>query len=183
MTSLLVFQDKLTPGPHSDLASSFAEPSRTPGFRFGPNTPFLFHAPPLPPPPKFEPYDPSKWTSASFGMGTTASHVEDIDMDGGAIPGSPTRSLGPESPRHTEKQKKGRGKGKVKVATVEDDDDVDAEERKIATGAITRARRRRKQWAQKNEEVGLNTQNQVVSSRCGRCGRTLWCACRQVADE
>ncbi|BEI79553.1 hypothetical protein CcaverHIS002_0100820 [Cutaneotrichosporon cavernicola] len=38
--------------PHSDLASGgFAVPSRTAPYSFGPNTPFLFHAPPPPPHP------------------------------------------------------------------------------------------------------------------------------------
>lgn len=133
----------LTPGPHSDLASgTYSTPSRTAPYSFGPNTPFLFHAPPPPPSRPWEPYDPNKWARTDFGFGTTATHVDDIDMDGA---GQGAGELG--SPAKPKKEEK-----KSKAATVENVDDPTSPERKIATGAVTRARRRRRNLAQ--QEVG-----------------------------
>ncbi|BEJ16519.1 hypothetical protein CspHIS471_0511240 [Cutaneotrichosporon sp. HIS471] len=127
--------------PHSDLASGgFAAPSRTAPYSFGPNTPFLFHAPPPPPTRPWEPYDPNKWARTDFGMGTQSAHVDDVDMDGGEVPGSPIRLK-----EKTEKEDK--------KATVESVEDPASPERKMATGAVTRARRRRKNMT-RQDEVG-----------------------------
>lgn len=146
----------LTAGPHSDLASPspFATPSHTPAFRFGPNTPFLFHAPPLPPAPKFEPYDPNKWARTDFGFGTAATHVDDVDMDGGdaasgaqsgGASGAPSGVASGSAPSSPRPAKPAKAKG-------EKSNEAEREERKIATGAVTRARRRRRQW--QKEDVG-----------------------------
>lgn len=153
---------ELTPGPHADLSAP--QSSGSSSFRFGPNTPFLFHATaPLPPARKWEPYDPQRWAGTDFGMGSATS-VVDVDMDGaeaeaesaaqGAGAGEAVASASSASgepgdaPASPCSKPKPKGKPKPrKKATVEDDDD--GEERHIATGAIARVRRRRKEWARR----------------------------------
>lgn len=128
----------------------------------------------MPPTRKWEPYDPQRWAGTDFGMGS-ATDVVDVDMDaegpegsaghgapsaeGAPTPASSTNGgageehagAGPASPKAKPKPKQ---KQRKKV-TVEDEED--GEERHIATGAITRVRRRRKEWARRGErgdEVG-----------------------------
>ncbi|CAK9784020.1 hypothetical protein CC85DRAFT_268284 [Cutaneotrichosporon oleaginosum] len=130
--------------PHSELGSGgFAPPSRIAPYSFGPNTPFLFHAPPPPPTRPWEPYDPNKWARTDFGLGTTVAPVNDVDMDASEQPGSPGKP----------KEKKSN----EKAASVASVDDPASPERKIATGAITRVRRRRRNFAQEGRSE--NTYN------------------------
>lgn len=132
----------------------------------------------MPPSRKWEPYDPQRWAGTDFGMGS-ATDVVDVDMDaegpegsgghgasaghgGLGAEGAPASAsstnggageehagAGPASPMAKPKPKQ---KQRKKV-TVEDEED--GEERHIATGAITRVRRRRKEWARRGaEDVG-----------------------------
>ncbi|TXT04369.1 hypothetical protein VHUM_04136 [Vanrija humicola] len=122
-------------------ASPFISPSQIPGFRFGPNTPFLFHAPPLPPAPKFEPYDPTRWARTDFGFGQRAAAVaaeEDVDM-------SFTVGGGQDSPARP------AAAGATAPATAATSA-ASTPERKIATGALTRVRRRRQEWARSGRQ-------------------------------
>lgn len=137
--------DTNSPGPHSSLApdpfNPFAAPIPIPSYRFGPNTPFLFHAPPLPPTPVFETYDPNRWARTDFGFGpgaTSSSEVADVDM----------------GEEETQKQETPKSKAKQPLPPRDPTPsspkaEVDTPERKIATGALTRVRRRRKQWARR----------------------------------
>lgn len=123
----------------------------------------------MPPTKKWEPYDPQRWAGTDFGMGSATLGVVDVDMDGAEAapsgagesdstshPGVRSADAGvngenaPASPKAKSKPKQ---KNKKKV-TVEDEED-EGEERHIATGAITRVRRRRKEWARRGgEDVG-----------------------------
>ncbi|RSH93329.1 hypothetical protein EHS25_007683 [Saitozyma podzolica] len=139
--------------PHSELASpsrSFsAHPSHSP-MQFGTNTPFIFHTANLPQPPSssFKPYDPSEWTSRSFGFGpgpdTPARHgggigVEDVEMrwDSPAKDGVATHeNLGGPSTTTTAAAIGGDGEG-----------------RKFAGGAVSRVRKKRqKEWRRKKRD-------------------------------
>ncbi|KAL1405066.1 hypothetical protein Q8F55_008689 [Vanrija albida] len=134
-------------------ANPFATPSHTPGFRFGPNTPFLFHAPPLPPAPKFEPYDPNRWARTDFGFGTRAAAVateEDVDMSftmggGQDSPARPAPAAASAAPAASTPAKAAPKTEKEKVEA----EAADTPERKIASGALTRVRRRRQEWARR----------------------------------
>lgn len=108
-------------------------------------------------------------------MGSATSGVADVDMDdgpeahaapggsagsaagsggSGTEPGAEEQAAAPASPSSPSspapKPRGARGKNRRKQATVEDEpEDDDGEERHIATGAITRVRRRRKEWARR----------------------------------
>lgn len=154
---------ELTSGPHADLSAP--QSSGSSSFRFGPNTPFLFHATaPLPPARKWEPYDPQRWAGTDFGLGRgSATGVEDVDMNGdaeasfSANAGEDTQAGSvPSSPKPP--KAKPKPKKKRQQVTVEDEDEDggsqgEGEERHIATGAITRVRRRRKEWARREREA------------------------------
>jgi hypothetical protein len=118
--------------------------------QFGTNTPFIFHTANLPQPPSssFKPYDPSEWTSRSFGFGpgpdTPARHgggigVEDVEMrwDSPAKDGVATHeNLGGPSTTTTAAAIGGDGEG-----------------RKFAGGAVSRVRKKRqKEWRRKKRD-------------------------------
>lgn len=146
-----------TPGMHADGpgANPFTTPSQTPGFRFGPNTPFLFHAPPLPPAQKFEPYDPTRWARTDFGFGPRAAAVaaeEDVDMSfslGGAqdSPARPAAAVATAASSASTPAKAAAPKPAPPKA--EEEAAAASPERRIATGALTRVRRRRQEWTRR----------------------------------
>ena len=102
---------------------------------FGSNVPFLFElskAPPMPPTPSFKRYNPAEWASTTFGFNAVPSGsaatpkkaLEDVDMNAGD---SPVRPI-------AEPVKGAEGTQPV-------------EERPIATGAVTRTRKKRQnEW-------------------------------------
>jgi len=145
---------------------------------FGTNTPFIFHSAPRPTSPAYEPYDPSKWASKNFkfGFGGGGQGAEDVEMrfgdsprgkgvepapaGGDVVDGIDDNTVGDESG-----QAKARAKGKDQKKHFEvGQPEGEAEERKIASGAMTRVRRKRqkeKEWRKRRgsdsepEEVGL----------------------------
>ncbi|KAL7425157.1 hypothetical protein Q5752_000845 [Cryptotrichosporon argae] len=134
---------------HSDLSSPspFAEPSGH--LRFGPSTPFLFHAAaPHVAPVKFEPYDPNRWARADFGFGPAAAAaggpLHDVEMSDS--PARPSASAGGASETALAAETDGAGASQPEPPQTE--------ERPIAGGAVARVRRRRqKEWRRRRESV------------------------------
>lgn len=149
---------------------------------FGTNTPFIFHSAPRPTSPAYEPYDPSKWASKNFkfGFGGGGQGAEDVEMRFGDSP----RGKGPESTAAAsegnddgtengdEPQTKSSGKTVKEKAHFEvGHAEGEAEERKIASGAMTRVRRKRQKEKQFRNRRGSDSETEEVSSmiyfRCG----------------
>jgi len=87
-----------------------------------------------------------------------------------ASPGSP--AIETPTPMKPARKAKAQRKPQPQAAAVEEDEEED-EERPIATGAVARVRRRRKQWNQRNDQV----------SSAGVCldgGYTLGIRCRDT---
>ena len=128
---------------------------------FGTDTPFIFHSAPRSP--SYEPYDPSKWAARNFKFGFSGSGpglgAEDVEMRFGD---SPSRSRDPGTAESTTGEahqtdqasqadqvdkKEDRHKGDDKARDDSRSDVGDGEVRKIASGAVTRVRRKRqKEW-------------------------------------
>lgn len=70
-----------------------------------------------------------------------------------AVPGAAATPASP-TPARPKAKKKAERKKAAKVVDEEDEEDEDDDERPIATGAVARVRRRRQQWAKRNDEVG-----------------------------
>jgi hypothetical protein len=132
---------------------------------FGTNTPFIFHSAPAPRSSQYEPYDPTKWASKDFKFGFGGKGgvgvEEDVEMRFGD---SPRRKQVVEGAAEGEGEEadasadrpvsdgKGNAKGKGKGFEVGQAEGGDEGERKIASGAITRVRRKRqKEWRKRRE--------------------------------
>jgi hypothetical protein len=112
--------------------------------QFGTNTPFIFHTANLPEPSTsgFKPYNPAEWTSESFGFGGTPARpavggVEDVEMRWD----SPARD-------HTATATAGTEQGTATNVVTPGE-----EGRKIASGAVSRVRKKRqKEWRRRRHE-------------------------------
>lgn len=124
---------------------------------FGTDTPFIFHSAPAPrPSTQYEPYDPTKWASKDFKFGFggkgRVGGEEDVEMRFGDSPRGKqvVEGQGEETGAPTdgsESRTGGNGKGKGKGFEVGQPEGGDEAERRIASGAITRVRRKRqKEW-------------------------------------
>ena len=138
---------------------------------FGTNTPFIFHSAPRPTSPAYEPYDPSKWASKNFkfGFGGGGQGAEDVEMRFGDSPRGKAEPAAAgdagENEPGEEGQVKDQGKEKGKSGKVFDigQPEGEVEERKIASGAMTRVRRKRQKEKQFMNRRGSDSEPEEVS--------------------
>jgi hypothetical protein len=135
-------------------------PSAANTLHFGTNTPFIFHSAPRSP--GYEPYDPSKWAAKDFrfgfsggASGTGSNTAEDVEMRFGDSPARPREAQAPSGADEVIKSRSvedaadnsDEGKKQAKPFEVGQSGEADSEARKIASGAMTRVRRKRqKEW-------------------------------------
>ena len=132
---------------------------------FGTNTPFIFHSAPRPTSPAYEPYDPSKWASKNFkfGFGGGGQGAEDVEMRFGDSPrgkAEPAPIAGDinENEHGDERQTKDQGKSKSGKVFEVGQPEGEVEERKIASGAMTRVRRKRQKEKQFRNRRGSDSE-------------------------
>jgi hypothetical protein len=169
--------------PSRPFASSSSS-SQANTLHFGTNTPFIFHSAPRSP--QYEPYDPSKWASKNFKFGFTGSGsgtgAEDVEMRFGDSPSRPDKRATHEEvdkankrdeveqDKNAASESKGKG-GEKKQFDVGQAVDGEGESRKIASGAMTRVRRKRqKEW----RRVGMiHSTDSVARSWSKQIGTSL----------
>ena len=153
---------------------------------FGTNTPFIFHSAPRPTSPAYEPYDPSKWASKNFkfGFGGGGQGAEDVEMRFGDSPRGKaepaTAGDANENEHGDEGQVKDQGKEKGKSGKVFDigQPEGEVEERKIASGAMTRVRRKRQKEKQFRNRRGSDSEPEEVSCPALVLTQELTCSAR-----
>lgn len=121
---------------------------------FGTDTPFIFHSAPRSP--SYEPYDPSKWAARNFKFGFSGSgsgEAEDVEMRFGDSPSRPRDSpaTGGQEVDNNDNKSEGKSEAENKGGERRRSDARSevgtGETRKIASGAVTRVRRKRqKEW-------------------------------------
>ena len=136
---------------------------------FGTNTPFIFHSAPRPTSPAYEPYDPSKWASKNFkfGFGGGGQGAEDVEMRFGDSPrgkAEPAPIAGDinENEHGDERQTKDQGKSKSGKVFEVGQPEGEVEGRKIASGAMTRVRRKRQKEKQFRNRRGSDSEPEEV---------------------
>jgi hypothetical protein len=136
---------------------------------FGTNTPFIFHSAPRPTSPGYEPYDPSKWANKNFkfGFGGGGQGAEDVEMRFGDSPRGKAEP-GPagdakDDENGDEPQTKSQTKGKSGKVFEVGQAEGEVEERKIASGAMTRVRRKRQKEKQFRNRRGSDSEPEEVS--------------------
>lgn len=134
---------------------------------FGTDTPFIFHSAPRSP--AYEPYDPAKWAAKNFkfgfgGSGSGQGAAEDVEMRFGDSPArqrDPT-SAGPVNDDQTADATNGKSEaadpGHFEVGQSAE---AEGESRKIASGAVTRVRRKRQKEARRRR--GSESESDEVS--------------------
>jgi hypothetical protein len=153
---------------------------------FGTNTPFIFHSAPRPTSPAYEPYDPSKWASKNFkfGFGGGGQGAEDVEMRFGDSPRGKaepaTAGDAGENENGDERQVKDQGKEKGKSGKVFEvgQPEGEVEERKIASGAMTRVRRKRQKEKQFRNQRGSDSEPEEVSPAALTLTQELTCSAR-----
>lgn len=155
-----------------DPSRPFSSSSAANTLHFGTNTPFIFHSAPRNP--GYEPYDPSKWAAKDFRFGFAGGSAggtgsaEDVEMRLGDSPARQREAPAGGSPAQSSKSAvepntgQGKDNNEAKQFEVGQAVEGDGEGRKIASGAMTRVRRKRqKEWRRRRgsesepDEVGL----------------------------
>lgn len=160
--------------PSRPFNSSASSSTSANTLHFGTNTPFIFHSAPRPTSPAYEPYDPSKWASKNFkfGFGGGGQGAEDVEMRFGDSPrGKAEPSVnhhnsaniadedGDEPLANKAPTKSKSEKKQFEVGQPEGE----AEERRIASGAMTRVRRKRQKEKEWRKRRGSDSEPDEVS--------------------